>query len=411
MPAEETLLGHSGIGSRPRVIGDDRKRPLIARVIGLFGLVPRRPAWDFLRTVGQGSPPVRRLLLAIAIVPAFGVAALADFQESQVALGLGNYAVAIPGIVMSARNGDPRAKYVLSGFYRSGLFGLPKDISKANILDKEAVDEFMRNAEKGDAVAKYWLGEAYLQGTNELGKDIDLGVNLIHESAIQGPAYAQFRVSELYSEGKHVGKDIAEAIGWLKKATEQGYPSAQVRLAMRYNYGHGLIKDDAMAVRLLRMAVEQDNPSAHWELGKLYCEGRGVPRIPVEAIRRYHLAARISPVYAWFLAMDYEIDLSGDSECVGYNLDQSARLFLKAAEMSWGVWGTEDLGGMYAEARGLAHDDVRAHMWLSIAIDRVGGGERVVKKLVDVEKRMTPSQVVRAKDLAREWLDNHSVIR
>jgi hypothetical protein len=228
---------------------------------------------------------------------------------------------------------------------------------------------------------------------------------------MQGPAYAQLRVSELFAEGKHVRKDIAEAIGWLKKATEQGDPSAQVRLAMRYNKGDGLIKDDAMAVRLLRMAVEQDDPSAHWQLGKMYCEGRGVPRIPVEAIRRYHLAARISPFYAWFLAMDYEIDLGGDSECVGKNFDQSARLFRKAAEMSWGVLGTEDLGGMYAEARGLPHDDVRAYMWLSIAVERAVGSERVVKKLADVEKRMTPSQVARAKGLAREWLENHSAFR
>ena len=59
MPAKETLLDHSGLGSRPRVIGEVRKRPLIARVIGLLGLVWRRPACDFLRTVGQGSAASR----------------------------------------------------------------------------------------------------------------------------------------------------------------------------------------------------------------------------------------------------------------------------------------------------------------------------------------------------------------
>ena len=146
MPAEETLLDYSGLASRPRVIGDVRKRPLIARIIGLLGLVPRCRPCDLFQTVGEGSPSVQRLLLAIVIVPTFAVAALADFQESKEALELEYYAVAISDIVMYARNGDPRAKYYLAKLYRSGLIGVPRDLSKANILDKEAVDEFMRAA-------------------------------------------------------------------------------------------------------------------------------------------------------------------------------------------------------------------------------------------------------------------------
>ena len=59
-----------------------------------------------------------------------------------------------------------------------------------------------------------------------------------------------------------------------------------------------------------------------------------------------------------------------------------------------------NLGAMYAFGKGVLKDYVYAHMWANIAVSI--GGEEKGKVRDFVEKKMTPSQLETAQNLARE---------
>ncbi len=60
-----------------------------------------------------------------------------------------------------------------------------------------------------------------------------------------------------------------------------------------------------------------------------------------------------------------------------------------------------NLGNAYARGQGVIQDSVYAHMWLSIAAS--SGKTKYASKNRDiVAKKMTPSQLEKAQDLARE---------
>ena len=63
------------------------------------------------------------------------------------------------------------------------------------------------------------------------------------------------------------------------------------------------------------------------------------------------------------------------------------------------------LGRMYYLGQGVIQDDVMAHMYWNIAA--VSGHKSAIKHRCMVEELMTPSQLEKAQDLAREWMRNH----
>jgi TPR repeat protein len=60
-----------------------------------------------------------------------------------------------------------------------------------------------------------------------------------------------------------------------------------------------------------------------------------------------------------------------------------------------------NLGKVYHNGQGVPQDYVLAHMWWNIAGSN--GYEDAVKKRNIVEKKMSPSQIGRAQELARQW--------
>jgi uncharacterized protein len=64
-----------------------------------------------------------------------------------------------------------------------------------------------------------------------------------------------------------------------------------------------------------------------------------------------------------------------------------------------------NLGLMYANGEGVPEDDVYAHMWWNLAGsngDEIGRGNRDI-----IAKRMTPSQLEKAQDLARDCVSKN----
>lgn len=60
---------------------------------------------------------------------------------------------------------------------------------------------------------------------------------------------------------------------------------------------------------------------------------------------------------------------------------------------------------MFGSGLGVAQDYVEAHKWLNIV--GADGNADAIKYRSIVEKLMTPEQIAKAQDLAREWMSKH----
>jgi TPR repeat protein len=153
--------------------------------------------------------------------------------------------------------------------------------------------------------------------------------------------------------------DFATALREFRPLAEQGDALAQTLMGTMYNEGRGVPQDHKTAVKWWRLAAEQGYDRAQFNLGVMYKSGLGVPQDDKTAVKWYRLAAE-----------------------QGHAPAQT------------------NLGVMYADGEGVLKDYVYTHMWGNIA---ASNGDENGGKLRDfVAKLMTPSQLEKAKDLARE---------
>ena len=117
--------------------------------------------------------------------------------------------------------------------------------------------------------------------------------------------------------------------------------------------------DFATALREFRPLAEQGGARAQFYLGVMFDKGEGVPQDYKTALKWYTLAAE-----------------------QGYARAQN------------------NLGVMYGTGQGVIQDNVYAHMWLNIAAS--SGDKDAIGNRDIIAKRMTPSQLEKAQDLARE---------
>jgi len=128
-----------------------------------------------------------------------------------------------------------------------------------------------------------------------------------------------------------------------------------------YDKGKGVTQDYKTAVKWYKLSAEQGDASAQYNLGVMYDEGEGVPQDYKTAVKWYTLAAE-----------------QGDA----------------SAQNSLGV--------MYVKGEGVVQDNVYAHMWWNIATSQ--GDKDATINRDTVAKDMTPSQIKKAKRLARECM-------
>ena len=83
---------------------------------------------------------------------------------------------------------------------------------------------------------------------------------------------------------------------------------------------------------------------------------------------------------------------------------ESVKWYRTSAEQGF-IPAQYNLGLMYYNGQGVLHDYVMAHMYFKIAA--VSGHKSAINNRGDVEKKMTPSQIEKAEDLAREWMRTH----
>lgn len=202
--------------------------------------------------------------------------------------------------------------------------------------------------------------EAYVRG------DYAEALAELRPLAEQGDAAAQYTLGLMFANGQAVTHDDAQAVRWYRRAAEQGHASAQRNLGIMYSTGRGVAQDAAEGVRWYREAALQGRADAQRRLALMYLSGKGVPRDDAEAVRWFRKASEQGDEYAQYR-----------------------------------------LGVSYAEGRGVAKDPVRALKWLNVAASRYAGSDpeahgRVARKRDLLAQAMTPEQVERARELARE---------
>jgi uncharacterized protein len=177
--------------------------------------------------------------------------------------------------------------------------------------------------------------------------------------AEKGYSHAQFSLGQLYRRGLGVPQDYKTAVKWFDLAAKQGNVTALAALGFMYGQGEGVPRNDKLAVKLTRLAAEGGNGSAQTNLGLMYGQGKGVPKDYETAVKWYRLAAEQGNAYAQF-----------------------------------------NLGYLTAYGEGVPQDVVYAHMWGNIAVTN---GNKKGAQLMDlVASQMTPSELEKAQDLARE---------
>ena len=97
-----------------------------------------------------------------------------------------------------------------------------------------------RLAERGSDGAQVILAGMYLRGEGGVARDDRQAAEWYEKAALQGNAYAQMKLGDLYESGQGVEKNAAIAADWREKAADRGNVKAQQLLGQMYLEGNGV---------------------------------------------------------------------------------------------------------------------------------------------------------------------------
>ena len=221
-----------------------------------------------------------------------------------------------------------------------------------------AMEEWAVEAKYGDLAAQTNIGEMYLRGEG-VERNRSVAIYWFRKAADHGFAEAQYRLGRVY-----IGDDNEEAVRWFKEAARHGDVKSINQLATMYEQGQGVAQNLGETFRLRQQAAGRGNMVAEAMLGQMYADGQGVARNDVEAVKWFRKAAN-----------------------QGYFFAQSR------------------LGAMYRDGRGVQQDLVEAHKWFTLSAQSAPAdlSSFYAKRRKTVEQQMSPSEVIDALQLARDW--------
>ena len=142
--------------------------------------------------------------------------------------------------------------------------------------------------------------------------------------------------------------------------------------------------------------------SEQTQLGRLYYKGDGVKKDYKKADLWFTKAAEQGSVNAqYWLAEMYR---KKEGECFS-NCDYLAAKWHRKAAEQGDTNAQIIIGDMYLRGVGVIQDKVLAHMWFNIA--NIESSYPAREKMDRIAKEMSPSQIEKAQDMAREWVAKH----
>lgn len=165
----------------------------------------------------------------------------------------------------------------------------------------------------------------------------------------------------------YTGGDFKTAIEEFRNSAQQGDALAMFYLGESYYNGRGVLQDFAEGIKWYRQSGDKGQVEAQETLGGLYFFGKGI-------------------------AQDFA---------------EAAKWFRKAAE-GGDAQSTYLLGYLYEDGKGVPRDAMQAHMWSNLAASQLAGeeAERVAKVRDFIASKLTPDQLAKAQELARNWQPN-----
>ncbi len=108
-------------------------------------------------------------------------------------------------------------------------------------------------------------------------------------AADDGDVVAQYRIGQMYAEGRGVSRNPGQAASNVLKSADQGYGPACMTAASWYLSGsNGLPKDEKKGAEYLSKEAEKGNPAAMFSLGCLYAKGTGVEKDANTAVKWFN---------------------------------------------------------------------------------------------------------------------------
>lgn len=281
-----------------------------------------------------------------------------------------NYEEALKWLGKAAVKGSDRAQQVIDGTYRT-VNGKWIRKQRSSVFS----DDTFSHAEQGNSLAQYDLGKSFKYGGGFIAKDIDEAIIWYEKSANNGNSKAAIELAEIYEHGRGVKQDYFKAARWYEHAANNGSATAQLKLGEMYENGQGVyFQSNIEAAKWYRKAAENGDKRAEVNLGIAYDNGRGVPK----------------------------------------NYQEAARWYQKAAEQG-DFQGQALLGLMYATGNGVQRDKVRGLSWMyHAAIAGVIGEFDAVKFREELEKELTPGEIIKAQELAAQYqieIDKHKTAK
>ena len=178
-----------------------------------------------------------------------------------------------------ALKGDANAQFALGGIYYHGM------LAKRDYL--EAIKWYTKAAEQGHTKAQFNLGYIYFDGRG-VKKNHDKALKWFLKAAKQHDAKSEIYVGRIYEEKQ----DYTNAFKWYSQIANSGYPKVQYKLWQMYRDGKGVKKDLQKAIYYLIKSTSQSYPDAQHDLGKLYLSGNGVEKDEIEGQKLLDLARK-----------------------------------------------------------------------------------------------------------------------
>jgi len=166
-----------------------------------------------------------------------------------------NYAKALDLYLQVARQGNPRAQFVVGGMYYKGQ-GTDPDHRQAFVWLLKAAD---RGVSSPESLAI--IGSMYLQGTT-VPQNYQEARKYLQQAADQGDLGAQKNLAYMYYNGLTGKPDYKKALQLYKEAALEGDSVSQSNVGLMYAGGLGTDVDRVQAYAWYSLAASQGNAGA-----------------------------------------------------------------------------------------------------------------------------------------------------
>ena len=270
----------------------------------------------------------------------------------------------------------------------------------------------MERVPKSLVEARVWFEASSANGHSTAKRSADAVEMKMRPDEI---AAAEFRIGEMYLDGKYALQDYEAAFAWFRRSAARGHASAQLSLGNMHRMGTAYPASPMrayawfciaargncagarqLADELRTRMTDTEVSEALLELGNMYRDGTEIPADDEEALFWYREAAKQGSAEAEFAIGE----MYRNGEGVSADSRLALQWYRKAADRGLAQAQLE-VGEMYLNGEGTLRKPVDGLAWLLVAAGR--GLEEAVRSERKAKGSLTPTEVQRARTLSSEY--------